>query len=220
MTHIFISYKREEVSIAQKVRLALRAEGFDVWWDDNLQGGQQWAETIDNKLLSAGAVVVLWSAASAQSDWVKHEASIAKSRNVLIPAKISTCSLPDAFASIQTVNLIGWNDSELAPGFQELSDVITNTINRRRRKRVLRIATTVMCVVAAFAIGIVLDQYYFFRKYSFLGPIRVALKTYHQRYVSAEDGGQNWALQGRRLLSEGIAQYETFELKSIPVTMR
>ena len=59
MGYIFISYKREEVSKARQVRQALRGEHLNVWWDENLQGGQQWAEEIDNALLNATVVVVL-----------------------------------------------------------------------------------------------------------------------------------------------------------------
>jgi hypothetical protein len=88
MGHIFISYKREDVVQARQVRQALRAEGFHVWWDEDLQGGQQWAAAIDSALLDASVVVVLWSPLSVQSDWVKHEASIAKSRRILVPATI------------------------------------------------------------------------------------------------------------------------------------
>jgi hypothetical protein len=32
--HVFISYKREQQEIASAVRLALKASGFKVWWED------------------------------------------------------------------------------------------------------------------------------------------------------------------------------------------
>jgi hypothetical protein len=38
--HLFISYKREDAATAGKVRHALMALGFSVWWDEELQTGQ------------------------------------------------------------------------------------------------------------------------------------------------------------------------------------
>jgi hypothetical protein len=35
-----------------------------VWFDEEIQCGQQWASIIDEKLASAGCVVVLWSDAA------------------------------------------------------------------------------------------------------------------------------------------------------------
>lgn len=154
MGEIFISYKREEISTARRVRQALCGERLDVWWDENLQGGQQWAEEIDRALFSAAVVVVLWSAASVHSDWVKHEASIAKSRSTLVPVVISSCSIPPAFERTQCVSLVGWEGSERDAGFRDLLNAVRRLIWRRRRARILRgmaIGTTVFIL---FGLGI------------------------------------------------------------------
>ena len=44
---VFISYKREEAPAAERLRDALVEEGFQVWWDEDLQCGQAWAEVLD-----------------------------------------------------------------------------------------------------------------------------------------------------------------------------
>jgi hypothetical protein len=62
--HLFISYKREDAEKAKMVRHALQRLPFDVWWDERLQTGQRWNEKIDEALLKAEAVVVLWSEAA------------------------------------------------------------------------------------------------------------------------------------------------------------
>src|SRR3954471_12537758 len=100
-SEVFISYKREDVEQARRVRLALKAAGFGVWWAEDLQGGGRWDNKIDEALLGAAAVVVLWSPLACHSDWVKHEASVAKVRGVLVPALISRCELPQHLSSVQ-----------------------------------------------------------------------------------------------------------------------
>jgi hypothetical protein len=89
---LFISYKREDAATAGAVRRGLMALGFSVWWDEKLQTGQKWDEEIDEALRKAEAAVVLWSEAAVRSDWVKHEASVAKSRQKLTHAQIEDCT--------------------------------------------------------------------------------------------------------------------------------
>ncbi|HEX5238003.1 MAG TPA: toll/interleukin-1 receptor domain-containing protein, partial [Sphingomicrobium sp.] len=62
MAEIFISYARQDEAQAKKVADALRAEGHEVWRDDELPPHRAYAEVIEERLESADAVVVLWSA--------------------------------------------------------------------------------------------------------------------------------------------------------------
>ena len=109
-----------------KLRLALRAEDIDVWWDDDLYASQKWEETIDKSLTEASAIIVLWSETSIASDWVRYEASAAKSRGTLVPAKVSRCDIPTPFLSVQTVDLLHWDGHEEARPFQQIVKSIRN----------------------------------------------------------------------------------------------
>jgi hypothetical protein len=68
VSHIFISYKREDevrvARLAQQLETALAGDGIAVWWDLALPGAENWREHIDVRLDTAAAVVVVWSAAS------------------------------------------------------------------------------------------------------------------------------------------------------------
>jgi len=64
---IFISYKREDAPMAERLHEALVEEGFKVWWDEHLQCGQAWAEQLDEAIRDAACIVVLWSQRSAAS---------------------------------------------------------------------------------------------------------------------------------------------------------
>jgi hypothetical protein len=100
------------------VRQALSLLRFRVWWDEALQTGQRWDEEIDEALRKAEAVVVLWSEAAVASDWVKHEASVGKSREMLAHARIRDCVIPPTFSSIQAADLRAWNCDEQELEFQ------------------------------------------------------------------------------------------------------
>lgn len=155
-----ISYKREDVAVARQVRQALRAEGLEVWWDENLQGGQRWDSALDEVLIAADAIVTLWSPRSVQSDWVKHEASIGKARGTLVPAQMAECDIPPAFASIQTPSLIDWDGSEKDGRFRAFLGAIRNIARKRRRIRTQRIALTTVAAAGTIALGIAADREY------------------------------------------------------------
>ena len=125
--HVFISYKREQQEIASAVRLALKASGFKVWWDEELQAGGKWDQKIDEALMNAQAIVVLWSEKSVMSEWVRHEASTGKIQGILTHARIDETVIPEPFQSIQEVNLTGWNYREDAPEFMKLVRAIKST---------------------------------------------------------------------------------------------
>ena len=58
---IFISYCRDDRDWARRLSVALAEDGFDVWWDAQIQSGDTFDEVIEQHLRAARAVVVLWS---------------------------------------------------------------------------------------------------------------------------------------------------------------
>lgn len=111
MADIFISYKREDQEEHGRVRPiaeALRAEGYDVFYDVHVPPGSKWEDVLQGKIARARAVLVLWSAASVDSDWVKEEAEMAKAAGKLIPVMLDPVSPPFGFARIESANLADW----------------------------------------------------------------------------------------------------------------
>ena len=88
MADIFISYKKEDAGRVIRMVEALRAEGFDVWWDHGIKAGSEWDRSIHKELYSAKVVIAIWSEASVAAPWVKEEATVGKNRGVLVPARI------------------------------------------------------------------------------------------------------------------------------------
>ena len=97
MADIFVSHKKDDFQIADRFVSALRAEGFNVWWDDSLTPKDAWDATIEHQLALASVVVVLWTARSVNSDWVRTEAHYGQDRGKLVPVKMEACTIPIAF---------------------------------------------------------------------------------------------------------------------------
>ena len=121
MADVFISYARPDEEKATRVADALRAEGFRVWRDDELPAHRAYAEVIEERLRGAQAVVVLWSASAAKSQWVRAEADAARNMGTLIQATIDGCIPPLPFNQIQCADLAGWEGDTKSPGWRKLA---------------------------------------------------------------------------------------------------
>lgn len=117
---IFLSYSRQDLAIASKMAAVLAAAGHDVWWDQALQSGQVYDKVTEKALREARAVVVLWSAAAVESDWVRSEATVAMQRGTLIPVMIEACQRPVIFELRQSADLVGWKGDARDPRLQAL----------------------------------------------------------------------------------------------------
>jgi hypothetical protein len=136
MPDIFLSYAREDVSVAQRLATALEDEGWSVWWDRHIPAGKTFDEVIQEKVAAARCVVVLWSKNSVDSKWVKIEAHAGSSRGILIPAALITNMeiLPLAFRFEQTASLVGWKGEKSHRGYQSLIDAISVLAGQPRVK--------------------------------------------------------------------------------------
>ena len=120
MIDIFVSYARSTAVQAQAVAEALRANGYDVWHDDQLPAHRAYADVIEERLREARAVVVLWSGDAVKSQWVRAEADLARGAGTLVQLSVDGCALPLPFNQIQCVNLSGWRGDTGAPGWHQL----------------------------------------------------------------------------------------------------
>jgi adenylate cyclase len=120
MSDVFISYARPDEAQATRVADGLRELGYRVWRDDELPAHRAYAEVIEERLKSAKAVVVLWSADAAKSQWVRAEADSARSAGTLIQATLDGTIPPMPFNQIQSADLARWDGAE-APGWRKLA---------------------------------------------------------------------------------------------------
>ncbi|MCL6740309.1 TIR domain-containing protein [Sphingomonas sp. RB56-2] len=105
MAKVFLSYDRDDTERARPVAAALEKAGHAVWWDLHVRGGAQFSKAIEEALESADAVVVLWSANSIESAWVRDEASVGRDTGRLVPVTIDGTLPPLGFRQFQTIDL-------------------------------------------------------------------------------------------------------------------
>ena len=106
MSHVFISYVRENEAAAERVAKALRESGIDVWIDrDSIVPGDRWKQEIRKAIQNGACFVACFSKEySARSKtYMNEELTVAieelrqrpTDRGWFIPIKLSTCEIPD-----------------------------------------------------------------------------------------------------------------------------
>jgi len=120
MPDIFISYARSTAKQAELIAGALRALGYGVWRDDELPAHRDYSEVIEERLRSAKAVVVIWSAEAVKSQWVRAEADVAREAGTLVQLTLDGSALPMPFNRIQCADLAVWTGDLEAPGWRKV----------------------------------------------------------------------------------------------------
>lgn len=86
---IFISYRRTDQSLARALVFALEARGISVWWDQKIEGGEDWRDIIVEGLTHSKALVILFSDSCNQSKQLKKELAVADTLDkVVVPVLI------------------------------------------------------------------------------------------------------------------------------------
>jgi hypothetical protein len=130
---VFISYKRQDRPVVERLASALQQLGFDVWWDLELLSGESYRQVIRAVIDQCRAAVVVWSKASAESDFVLDEAHYALRLGRLCPVRIEAVDLPFGFGQRHVDDLSDWAGELSHPGFQSLVRSIEERVGRKAR---------------------------------------------------------------------------------------
>ena len=138
MSDIFISYASADRDKAERIADVLSGQGWSVWWDRTIPPGKTFDEVIEEAIDATACIVVLWSATSVKSDWVKTEASEGARRKVLVPIMIDEVKIPLEFRRIQAANLVGWDNSsthpELIKVYQSITEISGKPVDKDREQ--------------------------------------------------------------------------------------
>ena len=126
MSEIFISYARSTEIQAKQIAEALRGLGYGVWRDDEIPANRAYADVIAERLATAKAVVVVWSAEAARSEWVRSEAERARAEHKLVQLSVDGARLPMPFDQTQCADLAGWSGGADTPGWRQVVGAIAN----------------------------------------------------------------------------------------------
>ena len=89
MTDVYIAYAREDRERVRPLAESLQTEGWDVWWDPTEPSASASA-ALDQRLGSAGSILVVWSASARGSEYVRSEAATGLYKNKLIQVRIDS----------------------------------------------------------------------------------------------------------------------------------
>ena len=133
MADVFVSYKAEDRRRIKPLVEALEADGYSVWWDEQIGGGAAWRHTIEAELNAAKCVVVAWSKRSCGLDgtFVQDEATRAQERRVYIPITIDKVHLPLGFGETQALPLTGWRGDRSDPRYRAVIAAVERLAGRR-----------------------------------------------------------------------------------------
>ena len=135
MAQVVLSYARETKDFVGKLALALKARGLDVWYDHDLLPGEDYSNKIDEQIITAAAVLVVWSQPACKSKWVKAEASRANDYDKLIQVICEPCALPLPFNSLNYVDLTAWSGGSASPEISKIVAAAGTQIDRKKTER-------------------------------------------------------------------------------------
>ncbi|MEQ7873282.1 TIR domain-containing protein [Sphingomonas sp. ASV193] len=128
---LFLSYAHADEARARRLANVLTSAGYQLWWDALIEGGAAFATSIEQALETADVVVVLWSAASAKSDWVRDEAARGRDRHRLVPLSLDGTLPPLGFRQYQQIDLSQWRgrrDKRIAAVERAIAAVIAGQV--------------------------------------------------------------------------------------------
>jgi len=133
LADIFVSYARNDKSLVAPLVAALEAEGWSVWWDPEITPGDEFDSLISRELETARSVVVVWTAGSAESRWVRGEARDAADRGALVPVRFGNVKLPIDFRAVHTTDLDNWGEDRNGSAFRGLFKALEAKLGTPRK---------------------------------------------------------------------------------------
>lgn len=127
---LFVSYSSDDRRLIEPLVEFLRGQGWEVWWDRQLDAGEAFDRRIERELAAADCVIVVWSRTSVGSNWVLSEAMAGFESNRLVPVALDArLSIPLPFNRVHAASLVDWTGTPDHPGLQELAEGIRATIS-------------------------------------------------------------------------------------------
>ena len=106
MVQIFIVHSEKDTKCAEQLRQDLQAEGYQVWQADPeiAPNTASYPRMIEDGIRGSAAVVLLWSAQAAASEWVEREILFAQRlRKPVLPVLLDGTDLPVTITGVEPI---------------------------------------------------------------------------------------------------------------------
>lgn len=121
---VFISYNQGDAGKVAIIAELLKREGLHVFWDKEIPAGVSYTDFIGRMLDLSRTVLVCWSPAAVQSEWVVSEAEYARDRKLLVACVLEPCAPRPPFNTFQRVDLSGWDGATDAESWRSIVELI------------------------------------------------------------------------------------------------
>ena len=135
MADVFVSYARRDKARVAPLVAAIEAKGWTVWWDPEICPGQEFDRQIALELKLATAILVVWTANSVESRWVRGEAREGAERGILVPIRFDRADLPIDVRTLHTTDFDGWGEDPRSPQAEEVMRALGAMIARQRARQ-------------------------------------------------------------------------------------
>ncbi len=118
-TRLFVSHSTQDNAWCRELVAALKAAGYDVWYDEQgLTGGAVWIETLQRELQARDVFVLVLTPEAWASPWVQEEARLALStQRTILPVMLKPTPVAGFLLTRQWVNVA---DVDTATGVQRV----------------------------------------------------------------------------------------------------
>jgi adenylate cyclase len=132
MADVFVSYARCDKARVAPLVAAIEANGWTVWWDQEICSGQEFDRQIAQELKIASAVLVVWTRNSVESRWVRGEAREGAERGILVPVRFERADLPIDVRALHTTDFEDWKEDPRSSQAQEVMRALGTLIAHGR----------------------------------------------------------------------------------------
>lgn len=77
MSHVFISYSRQDRAYVEQVAAFLQEQGFNVWFDARIAPSDEWWDRIEDAIEKCAAFMIVMTPTGRRSKWLKREMLLA-----------------------------------------------------------------------------------------------------------------------------------------------
>ncbi|MEZ4669224.1 MAG: TIR domain-containing protein [Anaerolineae bacterium] len=169
MSRIFVSYDRTDRALTRELAARLRRVYDDVWYDENLTGGEDWWKEIRHHIAEADIFMYMLSYDSAKSEYCfKEHDEASRLKKEVLPVRISPMSPMEIPSFLREIQYVDMAEGKVTP--DNLTE-LTAAINRRtskitqqlrdaqakiegQRRRLLLLRVLVVLLIVAGLVGV------------------------------------------------------------------